>query len=58
MGYLIGVVLMLWLMSKASKKKDTVSIYIDKPMYVTCDELDELICKMDELEEMVKEMKG
>ncbi len=58
MGYWIGIILLLWLMSKASKKGKKVMPANGRLGYVTCDEMDELICRVDELEEIVKEMRG
>ena len=58
MGYLIGVVLLLWLMSKATKKGKKVMPANGRLGYVTCDEMDEALCSIDELEEIVKEMRG
>ena len=57
MGYLIGVVLLLWLMSKATYKNKDYKEIIGEEDYVTCDEMDEALCRIDELEEIVKEMR-
>jgi len=70
MAYCIGFILILWLMSKAKKKPKkewprvrihkTISCgpsLIDELIYVTSDELDEVLVRMDELEERLKEMK-
>jgi len=58
MGYLIGVVLLLWLMSKAkSKPKKSIKKVKGELVYLM-DIIDDLTCRVEELEEMVKEMKG
>ncbi len=61
MGYAIGFILLLWLMYKAERKgnkdrEDYIDTLEDEVIYVTSDEMDELICRVDELEQMVKEM--
>ena len=58
MGYLIGVVLLLWLMSKAkSKPKKSIKKVKGELVYLM-DIIDDLTCRVEELEEMVKELRG
>jgi polyhydroxyalkanoate synthesis regulator phasin len=59
MGYAIGFILLLWLMSKAKRKgskdrEEYIDTLEDEVIYVTSDEMDELICRVDELEQMVR----
>ncbi len=61
MGYVIGIILLLWLMSKAERKgskdrEEYIDTLEDEVIYITSDEMDELICRVDELEQMVKEI--
>ena len=59
MGYLIGVVLLLWLMSKATTKKPKKSIKkVKGELVYLMDIIDDLTCRVEELEEIVKEMRG
>jgi len=62
MGYCIGFILLLWLMSKAKPRVKDEPRYIDtmedEVIYVTSDELDELMCRVDELEERLREVEG
>jgi polyhydroxyalkanoate synthesis regulator phasin len=63
MGYAIGFILLIWLMSKAERKgsKDRdeyIDTLEDEVIYVTSDEMDELICRVDELEQMIRELEG
>ncbi len=64
MGWCIGFIVLLWLATKAKPRvrvHKTISCgtsVVDGPIYVTADELDDLICRVDELEERLREVEG